>query len=96
MLSLKDLVHKGIFLGRTVLIDTANQEKSLCGSKIKREHCRFMKYPEFIPIIFFDSFFYFMRLILQRDPNTLTRRNQHETPESTYHFSSCPHGSHVG
>jgi hypothetical protein len=45
MLSLKDLIHKGIFLGRAVLIDTVNQEKFLCGSKIKRERCRFMKYP---------------------------------------------------
>ena len=44
-LSLKDLVHKDIFLGRAVLIDTVNQEKFLCGSKIKRERCRFMKYP---------------------------------------------------
>ena len=44
-LSLKDLIHKGIILGRVVLIDTTNQEKFLCGLKIKRERCRFMKYP---------------------------------------------------
>jgi len=29
MLSIKDLVRKGIFLGRAVLIDTVNQEKFL-------------------------------------------------------------------
>jgi hypothetical protein len=37
ILSLKILVHKGIFLGRAELIDKVNQEKILCGPKIKRE-----------------------------------------------------------
>ena len=36
-LSLKDLVHKGIFLGCVVLIDTASKEKFLCEPKINLE-----------------------------------------------------------